>query len=59
MAGVLYGNGVISRDVFVNGGQVAGSAIVDLLGIPDTVGISDAQARSIIEGRAAEQASWQ
>ena len=57
MAGVLYGNGVISRDVFVNGGLVAGSAIVDLLGIPDTVGISDPQARSIIEGRAAEQAA--
>ena len=57
MAGVLYGNGVISRNVFVNGGQVSGSAIVDLLGIPDTVGISDAQARSIIEGRAAEQAT--
>jgi len=57
MAGVLYGNGVISRDVFVNGGLVAGSAIVDLLGIPDTVGISDPQARSIIEGIAAEQAA--
>jgi len=57
MAGVLYGSGVISRDVFVNGGLSQGSAIADVLGIPDTVGISDEQARSIIEGRATEQAA--
>ena len=57
MAGVLYGSGVISQDVFVNGGESEGGAIADVLGIPDTVGISDAQARSIIEGIAAEQAA--
>ena len=45
------------RGVFVNGGPTIGGAVADVLGIPDTVGISDAQARSIIEGRAAEQAA--
>ena len=45
-----------SPDVFANGGPTLGGAIADVLGLSDTIGISDAEARSIIEGIAAEQA---
>ena len=46
-----------SDDVFANGGPTLGGAIADALGLEDTVGIDDAQARAIIEGRAAELAA--
>ena len=46
-------------DVFANGGPTLGGALADVLGIPDTVGFSDDEARSIIEGRAAELAGGQ
>lgn len=46
-----------SGNVFANGGPTLGGAVADILGLDDTVGISDAEARSIIEGRAAEQAA--
>lgn len=45
-----------SGNVFANGGKTLGGAIADVLGLDDTVGISDAEARAILEGRAAEQA---
>lgn len=45
-----------SPNVFANGGPTLGGALTDILGVEDTVGVSDSQARSIIEGRAAEQA---
>lgn len=51
-----------SPDVFANGGPTLGGAIADVLGLSDTVGISDAEARSMIESAAAEQAvgnDWQ
>lgn len=46
-----------SENVFANGGPTLGGAIADALGLEDTVGIDDAQARAIIEGRAAELAA--
>ena len=46
-----------SDDVFANGGPTLGGAVADALGLEDTVGIDDAQARAIIEGRAAELAA--
>ena len=46
-----------SPNVFANGGPTLGSAVADVLGLSDTVGISDAEARSILEGIAAEQAA--
>ena len=46
-----------SPDVFANGGPTLGGAIADVLGLDDTVGISDDEARSILEGIAAEQAA--
>ena len=46
-----------SPDVFANGGPTLGGAITDVLGLDDTVGISDDEARSILEGIAAEQAA--
>jgi hypothetical protein len=57
MPAVTHSNTPFASNVYVNGGPTIGGAIADVLGIPDTVGISDAQARSIIEGRAAEQAA--
>lgn len=42
-----------SNNVFANGGPTLGGAIKDLLGLADTVGITDDEARSIMEGRAA------
>jgi hypothetical protein len=46
-----------SPNVFANGGPTLGGAIADVLGLDDTVGISDDEARSILEGIAAEQAA--
>ena len=46
-----------SGNVFANGGKTLGGAIADVLGLDDTVGVSDAEARSILEGIAAEQAA--
>jgi len=46
-----------SENVFANGGPTLGGAVADALGLEDTVGIDDAQARAIIEGRAAELAA--
>ena len=46
-----------SGDVFVNGGPTLGGGVADALGLDDTVGISDDEARAIIEGRAAELAA--
>jgi hypothetical protein len=43
-----------SGNVFANGGPTLGGAVADILGLDDTVGISDAEARAILEGRAAE-----
>ena len=57
MPAVTHSNTPFASNVYVNGGPTIGGAVADVLGIPDTVGISDAQARSIIEGRAAEQAA--
>ena len=51
---------VIGSDtVFANGGPTLGGAVADALGLEDTVGIDDAEARAIIEGRAAELAGGQ
>jgi hypothetical protein len=57
MPAVTHSNTPFASNVFVNGGPTLGGGIADVLGIPDTVGISDEQARSIIEGRATEQAA--
>ena len=46
-----------SDDVFANGGPTLGGSIADALGLDDTVGISDDEARSILSGRAAELAA--
>ncbi len=46
-----------SGNVFANGGKTLGGAIADVLGLDDTVGVSDDEARSILEGIAAEQAA--
>ena len=43
-----------SDNVFVNGGPTLGGAVADALGLDDTIGISDDEARAIISGRAAE-----
>jgi hypothetical protein len=46
-----------SDNVFANGGPTLGGSIAAALGLDDVVGIDDASARSIIEGRAAELAA--
>ncbi len=46
-----------SDDVFANGGPTLGGAIIDALGVPDLVGLSDADGRAILSGRAAELAA--
>ena len=57
MPGVTHSNVPFASNVFVNGGPTLGGAIADALGLEDTVGISDDEARSIISGRAAEIAA--
>ena len=57
MPAVTYSNVPFASNVFVNGGETIGGAVADVLGLEDTVGISDAEARAIIEGRAAESAA--
>ena len=46
-----------SENVFVNGGPTLGGAVADALGVEDTQGISDDEARAILSGRAAELAA--
>jgi hypothetical protein len=57
MPAVTHSNTPFASNVFVNGGEIIGGAVADVLGLDDTVGISDAEARAIIEGRAAESAA--
>ena len=57
MPAVTHSNTPFASNVFVNGGPTLGGGVADALGLEDTVGIDDAQARSIIEGRAAEIAA--
>jgi|TARA_B110000977_G_scaffold11642_1_gene15018 hypothetical protein len=52
MPGVTHSNLPISENVFVNGGSVSGGGLTSALGVEDSVGISDMQARSIISGQA-------
>tara|TARA_B110000285_G_scaffold105092_1_gene119617 strand:+ start:29 stop:742 length:714 start_codon:yes stop_codon:yes gene_type:complete len=56
MPAVTHTNTPFASNVFVNGGPTLGGDVADILGLDDTVGLSDAEARSIIEGIAAEQA---
>lgn len=46
-----------SPNVFVNGGPTVGGGFASALGVPDTVGVSDRDARAILSGRAAELAA--
>lgn len=57
MPAVTHSNVPFASNVFVNGGPTLGGAVADALGLDDTVGISDDEARAIIEGRAAELAT--
>jgi hypothetical protein len=57
MPGVTHSNTPFASNVFVNGGPTLGGSVADALGLDDTVGIDDAEARAIIEGRAAELAA--
>jgi hypothetical protein len=57
MPGVTHSNVPFATNVFVNGGPTLGGAVADALGVEDTIGISDAEARAIISGRAAELAA--
>jgi hypothetical protein len=57
MSGVTHSNTPFASNVFVNGGPTLGGSVADALGLDDTVGIDDAEARAIIEGRAAELAA--
>ena len=57
MPAVTHSNTPFASNVFVNGGPTLGGGAADALGLEDTVGISDDEARSIIEGRAAELAA--
>jgi hypothetical protein len=57
MPGVTHSNVPFASNVFVNGGPTLGGGVADALGLDDTVGISDDEARAIIEGRAAELAA--
>ncbi len=51
MPGITHSNVPMSTTVFVNGEDIPGG-ITTALGIADSVGITDAQARSIISGQA-------
>lgn len=57
MPAVTHSNTPFASNVFVNGGPILGGAVADALGLDDTVGISDDEARAIISGRAAESAA--
>ena len=57
MPAVTHSNTPFASNVFVNGGPTLGGGVADALGLEDTVGIDDADARSIISGRAAELAA--
>lgn len=57
MPGVTHSNIPFATNVFVNGGPTLGGAVAEALGLEDTVGIDDAQARAILSGRAAELAA--
>lgn len=57
MPGVTHSNVPFATNVFVNGGPTLGGGVADALGLEDTVGIDDADARAIISGRAAELAA--
>ena len=57
MPAVTHSNTPFASNVFVNGGPTIGGAVADALGLEDTVGISDDEARAIIEGRAAALAA--
>ena len=52
MPGVTHSNTPFATNVFVNGGPTLGGGVANALGIEDTVGISDEQARQIISDRA-------
>ena len=54
MPAVTHSNTPFAANVFVNGGPTLGGAIADALGLEDTIGIDDDQARAIISGRAVE-----
>lgn len=56
MPGVTHSNIPLSTNVFVNGGPTLGGILADALGLPDVIGVSDADARAILSGRAAELA---
>lgn len=57
MPAVTHSNTPFASNVYVNGGPTLGGGVADALGLDDTVGISDDEARAILEGRAAEQAA--
>ena len=57
MPAVTHSNTPFASNVFVNGGPTLGGAVADALGVEDTIGISDDEARAIISGRAAELAA--
>jgi len=57
MPGVTHSNVPFATNVFVNGGPTLGGAVADALGLNDTVGISEDEARGILAGRAAELAA--
>ncbi len=54
MPGVTHSIVPFAANVFVNGGPTLGGGVATALGLEDTVGINDADARAIISGRAAE-----
>ena len=57
MPAVTHSNTPFASNVYVNGGPSDGGAVADVLGLQDTIGITDAEARAILEGIAAEQAA--
>jgi hypothetical protein len=57
MPAVTHSNTPFASNVYVNGGPTLGGGVADALGLDDTVGISDDEARSILSGRAAELAA--
>ena len=57
MPAVTHSNTPFAANVFVNGGPTLGGGVADALGLDDTIGISEAQSRAMIAGRAAELAA--